>query len=45
MKKRITVKEVNSTRKHVDFWSFRNIETRHSLIWKGEGDSWESSSS
>jgi hypothetical protein len=42
MKKRITVKEMKNTRKREDFWSFRDMETRHSLIWEAEGDSWES---
>ena len=29
------------TRKRGVFWSFRNIKTRLSLIWKGEDDSWK----
>ena len=27
------------TRKHKVYWSFRDMETRHSLIWEAEGDS------
>jgi hypothetical protein len=35
MYEELNVKEEKSTRKREDFWSFRDIETRHSLIWEG----------
>jgi hypothetical protein len=38
MKKRITDKE-ESTKKREDFWSFRDMKTRHGLIWRGKDDS------
>ena len=42
MHEELTVKEEKGTKKHEDYWSFREMEKRHSLILKGELVSWES---
>jgi hypothetical protein len=41
MQEEQTVQEERSTGKREDYRSFRNMETRHCLILKGEGVSWK----
>ena len=38
MQEEQTVQEEN-TRRREDFWSFRDMKTRHGLIWRGKDDS------